>query len=171
MLIRLALISVAAFLQASFVLPMSLMRAWALGAYLSGVLLVRNASSQLGIVRHLASGPFGYLRSVPPKDLVTFFLFGAAWGSGAVLFGLGMDRFDLEIGYPSIMGLSALIGVLVSLFFSKLDAVVSLRGVVVCLGMVIAIAGMIVLLNRRVSETFLYGSSYPRRLKPSLNKG
>jgi L-rhamnose-H+ transport protein len=49
----------------------------------------------------------GALASVPARDIGVLVLFGAGWGVGAVLFGLGMERLGMSLGYPVIMGLIA----------------------------------------------------------------
>lgn len=144
MFIGLALILIAAFLQGSFMLPMGMTRAWCWEHIWAVFSLFGMVFLNWLLFVTLLPDALAIYASVPLKDLVTLFLFGAGWGLGAVLFGLGMDRLGLVIGYPLIMGLSALTGALVPLFSSKLDVVFSSRGGVVCLGTVIAIAGIIV---------------------------
>ena len=53
----------------------------------------------------------------PPRDIAIFTLFGAARGLGAILFGLGMDKLGMALGYPIIMGLIASLGAFISLGF------------------------------------------------------
>lgn len=103
MLIGFALILVAAFFQGSFMLPMSHTREWAWEHTWAVFSLLGMILLNWLMFIVLFPKPFAIYASVPTRDLVTLFLFGAGWGFGAVLFGLGMDRLGLAIGYPLIM--------------------------------------------------------------------
>src|SRR5689334_23321001 len=54
-------------------------------------------------------------RSAPIGASAILVLFGFGWGIGAVLFGLGMERLGMALGYPIIMGLVACLGSLIPL--------------------------------------------------------
>src|ERR1700686_870960 len=58
---------------------------------------------------------FTVYAATPARDITVLALFGLGWGVGAVLFGLGMDRLGMALGYPIIMGLIARPGGLVPL--------------------------------------------------------
>jgi L-rhamnose-H+ transport protein len=70
-------------------------------------------------------------------------LFGAGWGVGAVLFGLGMDRLGMALGYPIIMGLIASLGALIPLliFFPKM--LLTSKGLVLLAGTALVITGIV----------------------------
>ena len=91
-----------------------------MGAHLGDLLLAGHVSLELD--RYPSAGP-KYLRSVcdfARHDLAVLALFGMGWGLGAVLFGLGMDRLGMALGYPIIMGLIAGLGALIPLLvFSR----------------------------------------------------
>jgi L-rhamnose-H+ transport protein len=137
------LVLLAGLLQGSFILPMTLVKQWAwehtwatfslLGMFIFNwiitVLLVPNILSIYG--------------AAPSRDLVILALFGIAWGSGAVLFGLGMDRLGMALGYPIIMGLIASLGALIPLLVFFPQALFTLKGLVLIAGTTLVIFGIV----------------------------
>ena len=108
----LALVLLAALLQGTFVLPMTMVKSWS-WEHLGDLLVAGHVSLELD--RYPSPGP-KYLRSVcdfAAHDLAVLALFGMGWGLGAVLFGLGMDRLGMALGYPIIMGFIAGLGALI----------------------------------------------------------
>jgi L-rhamnose-H+ transport protein len=81
---------------------------------------------------------------VPRHDLFVLAAFGAGWGVGAVLFGLGMNKLGLTLGYPLIMGLNAAVGALVPLLWLRQAEPVSARTLTLTCGIALAICGIIV---------------------------
>src|SRR4029077_17223073 len=72
------------------------------------------------ITLYLVPGIFAVYGASPSHDLAVLALFGMGWGIGAVLFGLGMDRLGMALGYPIIMGLISGLGALIPLLaFSR----------------------------------------------------
>jgi L-rhamnose-H+ transport protein len=71
-------------------------------------------------------------------------LFGAGWGIGAVLFGLGMDRLGMALGYPIIMGLIASLGALIPLIIIQPESLFMTRGLVLLTGMALVIIGIVI---------------------------
>jgi L-rhamnose-H+ transport protein len=72
------------------------------------------------------------------------------WGLGAVLFGLGMARLGLALGYPIIMGLIASFGALVPLAVFFPQTLLSLKGLLIACGMLVVLAG--IMLCARAAE-------------------
>ena len=70
----------------------------------------------------------------PTRDLVVLGLFGMGWGVGAVLFGLGMERLGMALGYPIIMGLIASLGALIPLLVFFPQTLLTTRGLVLLAG-------------------------------------
>src|SRR5882757_2134848 len=79
----------------------------------------------------------------PARDLAILALFGLGWGMGAVLFGLGMDRLGMALGYPIIMGLIASLGALIPLlvFFPRM--LFTTKGSVLLAGTALVIVGIV----------------------------
>jgi L-rhamnose-H+ transport protein len=65
------------------------------------------------------------------------------WGAGAVLFGLGMDRLGMALGYPVIMGLIASLGSLVPLLIFFPQALLTRRGLLLLAGTALVVFGIV----------------------------
>jgi L-rhamnose-H+ transport protein len=137
------LVVIAGFCQGSFVLPMTLARKWrwehmwvtfsVLG------MLIFNWILAFASIPNLRSA----LASVLPRDLATLILFGAGWGIGAILFGLGMERLGMSLGYPIIMGLIACLGAVIPLAVFFPETLLAPKGSVLLAGTAVAILGII----------------------------
>jgi L-rhamnose-H+ transport protein len=79
----------------------------------------------------------------PGPDLAVLALFGLGWGVGAVLFGLGMDRLGMALGYPIIMGLIASLGALIPLLVFFPQTLFSSKGLVLLAGTALVIFGIL----------------------------
>jgi len=133
----------AGFLQGTFFLPMTLTRKWAwehtwAAFSLFGMLLFNWIISLLVFpnVVHL-------YRAVPSPALFQLALLGAGWGVGAVLFGIGMDKLGLALGYPIIMGLIAGLGATIPLVVFLPGELLTVRGLVLGAGMAVVILGIV----------------------------
>jgi L-rhamnose-H+ transport protein len=129
--------------QGSFVLPMTLVRKWRwehtwLAFSLLGMFVFNWAFGFAGIP-HMA----GALRDCPSRDLLILAAFGAGWGVGAILFGLGMARLGMSLGYPIIMGLISALGALIPLAVFFPAQLFAPKGLVVMGGTVLALAGIV----------------------------
>jgi L-rhamnose-H+ transport protein len=144
LLTGLALVSVAGVLQGSFILPMTLTRHWkwehnwAVFSLLG--MLVFNWIIAAQVLPDLA-GAYG---DTPARDLQVLLLFGALWGVGAILFGMGMDRLGMALGYPIIMGLILSLGALIPLLFLNPSGLLARPGLLLLGGTVVTIAGIVV---------------------------
>ena len=142
MLLGLALVLLAAFCQGTFLLPMALTRKWAWEHNWAAFSLFAMWLLNWTLAWVLLPDPWRLYASVPRSDLLLLVVFGAAWGVGAVLFGLGMDRLGLTLGYPLIMGLNAACGTLAPLFWFGAGRVFSSRGLLVLSGAIVALIGI-----------------------------
>jgi L-rhamnose-H+ transport protein len=82
-------------------------------------------------------------RQVPVKELLLLFSFGLLWGVGAVLFGIGMERLGMSLGYPVIMGLIAATGALLPMILTKPETIFTGKGAGVIAGCVLVIVGIL----------------------------
>ncbi len=139
----LLLVLVAGILQGSFVLPMTLTRQWkwehnwAVFSLLG--MLVFNWAIATQVLPDLA----GAYRNTPLRDLQVLLLFGALWGVGAILFGMGMDRLGMALGYPIIMGLILSLGALIPLLILNPSGILSLPGLLLLAGSGVTIGGIV----------------------------
>lgn len=138
-----SLVLIAGFFQGSFVLPMTLTKKWewehSWGTFSLFGMLIFNWILALLLIPNILS----IYQSVASQDIITLILFGAGWGVGAILFGLGMDRLGMALGYPIIMGLIASIGSLIPMLIFFPETLIQARGIALLGGMVITIIGII----------------------------
>lgn len=137
------LVLIAGFFQGTFVLPMTMTKKWkwehTWGTFsLLGMLVFNWVLAIIFIPETLSI--YG---AVPARDIVILILFGAGWGIGAILFGLGMDRLGLALGYPIIMGLIASLGALIPLLVFFPETLLEAKGLVLLGGTVLAIVGIV----------------------------
>jgi len=137
------LVLLAGLLQGTFVLPMTLVRKWSwehtwatfslLGMFIFNWIITLLFVPQI----------FKVYAAAPSRDLTILALFGLGWGLGAVLFGLGMDRLGMALGYPIIMGLIASLGALIPLSIFFPESLLARKGLVLLLGTAVVILGIV----------------------------
>jgi L-rhamnose-H+ transport protein len=86
---------------------------------------------------------FSIYAATPQSTLLILGALGLGWGTGAILFGLGMDRLGMSLGYPIIMGLIAVLGGLIPFVLFHPQDLLTRRGAIYLLGTILAIAGII----------------------------
>src|SRR5215469_550656 len=155
------LVLLAGLLQGTFVLPMTLVHGWSwehtwatfslLGMFVFNWIITFTLIPQIGTVYSLS----------PAGDLVILALFGAGWGVGAILFGLGMDRLGMALGYPVIMGLIASLGALIPLLLFFPQTILAAKGLFLLGSTVLVIIGIVLgsLGGSRRSSSSIGGSS------------
>jgi L-rhamnose-H+ transport protein len=145
LIFALAAVLAGGILNGSFVAPMKKLRGWRWehGWFVysvSGLILIPWIAAvttvpSLGEVFQTA--PAGALRQV--------LLFGFGWGIGSVLFGLGVDRLGLAVGYGLILGLIAPIGTFLPLLVLHPERLLTAQGVSLLAGTAIVLAGIVLL--------------------------
>jgi L-rhamnose-H+ transport protein len=78
------------------------------------------------------------------RDFAAPVLFGAGWGVAQVLFGLSIARLGLALGYAVIIGLGAVLGSLVPLFFQRREVLATPQGFLILSGVAVMAAGIAV---------------------------
>jgi L-rhamnose-H+ transport protein len=86
---------------------------------------------------------FAVYSASPVKDLAVLALFGLGWGVGAVLFGLGIKRLGMALGYPIIMGLIASLGALIPLLVFFPQSLFTNKGLFLLAGTALVIFGIV----------------------------
>ena len=133
----------AALLQGSFVLPMTLVRQWSWEHTWATFSLLGMLVFNWVITVLFIPNIFAVYTASPARDLMLLALFGLGWGVGAVLFGLGMDRLGMALGYPIIMGLIASLGALIPLLVFFPQTLLTLKGLVLLAGTALVIFGIV----------------------------
>ena len=143
LLLGFSLVLIAGFFQGTFILPMTLTRkwqwehTWATFSLLG--MIVFNWILSIIFMPNILN----IYSSVPLQDTIILILFGAGWGIGAILFGLGMDRLGMALGYPIIMGLIASLGALIPLIIFFPNTLFATKGMVLLLGTALVIFGIV----------------------------
>jgi L-rhamnose-H+ transport protein len=132
----------AALLQGTFVLPTTLVREWAWEHTWATFSLLGMLVFNWIITLLFVPDIFSVYAASPARDLVVLGLFGLGWGVGAVLFGLGMDRLGMALGYPIIMGLIASLGALIPLLVFFPQTLLTTKGLVLLAGTATVIFGI-----------------------------
>jgi L-rhamnose-H+ transport protein len=136
------LVLLAGILQGTFVLPMTLVRGWkwehTWATFSLLGMLVFNWLAVIVLVPNILA----VYAATPARDLMVLALFGAGWGVGAVLFGLGMEKLGMALGYPVIMGLIASLGTLIPLLIFFPGTLMTGRGLILLGGTVLVIVGI-----------------------------
>lgn len=90
----------------------------------------------------LVPGLTEVLASAPASVIWRVLLLGFGWGVGSVLFGLGVDRMGLAVGYGLILGLIAPIGTFVPLLVLSPERLQTREGQTLIAGTAIVLAGI-----------------------------
>lgn len=124
-------------------LPMKFARKWAW----ENTWLVFGVVSLVVLPWMLAAGTapnlFAIYAGVPAKAYTAPLLFGFGWGIAQVLFGLSIARLGLALAYAIIIGLGALLGTLVPLFFQRREVLGTTAGTTVLTGLAIMVGGIV----------------------------
>lgn len=129
-------------LNGSFVAPMKRLRRWQwenswLVYTLIGLLIIP------WIVAPLAVPDLGgVLAGASWQTILAVILFGLGWGLGSVLFGLGVQRMGLAVGYGLILGLIAPIGTFLPLAVLHPGRLFTAQGRALMIGTAIVLAGI-----------------------------
>jgi L-rhamnose-H+ transport protein len=142
LLIGFLLVLLAALLQGTFVLPMTLVRQWSWEHTWATFSLLGMLVFNWTITLLLVPNIFAVYSASPARDLCILALFGLGWGVGAVLFGLGMERLGMALGYPIIMGLIASLGALIPLLVFFPQTLFKGRGLILLAGTALVIFGI-----------------------------
>jgi L-rhamnose-H+ transport protein len=130
-------------LNGSFVAPMKKLPSWkwenSWFVYSIAGLLVIPWIAALATVPDLGRVLGGASSAVVWRVL----LFGFGWGIGSVLFGLGIARMGLAVGYGLILGLIAPIGTFLPLIVLHPEQLQTTRGISLIVGTAIVIAGIV----------------------------
>jgi L-rhamnose-H+ transport protein len=139
------MVTLAGILQGSFAVPMKRMSAWRwenswLLFALSG-LIVFPWIINFATVPNVTSVYAGASTST----LIKVLMFGLLWGVGATLFGLGISRVGMALGFALILGITASFGSLLPLAILDPEQLAAKRGLALIVGTAIMVVGLVFL--------------------------
>jgi L-rhamnose-H+ transport protein len=139
------LVLVGGMLNGSFAAPMKRLSAWRWEniwlVYVFTGLVIFPWAIALATVPHLA----GVYQQASASVLAKVSLFGFTWGIGAVLFGLGIARVGLALGFAVILGITSSFGSLLPLAILHPDQLGTRRGLALMAGTVVMTLGLVFL--------------------------
>ncbi|MBM3803258.1 MAG: hypothetical protein FJW26_13235 [Acidimicrobiia bacterium] len=91
-----------------------------------------------GTIKNLAD----VLKMADNRDLFLVFVFGLAWGCGAVFFGLSLKMAGMALSYAIAVGLGAAVGSLAPLGLLHAQKVFTQRGLIVMSGVFLVVIGV-----------------------------
>ena len=124
------------FLGLKYVEPWKWENIWALYAVFS--LIALPAGLALATVPHLSE----MLARAPASALAMVFLYGAGWGIGSVLAGLGVDKMGMAMGVAVLIGVTAAIGTFVPLVVNTPQLIFTGKGLLVILAVAVLLLGV-----------------------------
>src|ERR1700758_2707682 len=138
----LAVVVLAGILQGSFAAPMKRMSAWRwenswLLFALSGLIIfpwIINFATVPNVLQVYSA--------VSTSTLIKVVSFGLLWGAGATLFGLGIARVGLALGFALILGITASFGSLIPMAILHPDQLTTKRGLALILGTLVMVIGL-----------------------------
>ena len=138
-------VTLAGILQGSFAVPMKRMsgwhweNSWLIFAWFG--LIVFPWIINFVTVPNVAS----VYAAALPSTLIKVFGFGLLWGVGATLFGLGISRVGMALGFALILGITASFGSLLPLVILHPEELVAKRGLALMAGTTVMIVGLVLL--------------------------
>jgi L-rhamnose-H+ transport protein len=126
----------------SFVAPMKRMKRWSWEAgwlvySIFGLVVIPWAAAWITVPRL-----WQIYAEAPAGTLLTVLGYGFGWGIGSVLFGIGVSRMGLAVGYGLILGLIAPIGTFYPLLMLHPERLFSAQGRALTMGTLIVLAGI-----------------------------
>lgn len=145
MFLGLLLAAIGGGLDASQALVMSIAKRWRWEAIwlvwaISGCFILPWATAFL-LLRD--PNPIEVYRAVSPKTLAMVALYGAGWGVGAVLFGLGIIRVGMGLGLGIVVSLTAANGTLLPLLLKHRDRLFTSEAAGVYLSVALLVLGIV----------------------------
>jgi L-rhamnose-H+ transport protein len=137
------LVLAAGLLQGTFILPMNLVRRWSWEHTWATFSLLGMFAFNWIIILLLVPNILTVYAASPGRELALLALFGMGWGVGAVLFGLGMEKLGMALGYPIIMGLIASLGALIPLLVFFPQTLLTRRGLLLLGGTALVVMGIV----------------------------
>jgi len=138
----LLVVALGAAMQGSFALPQKFIRGWAWEKmWLVYSITAMIALPWLLIMTAIPEAWWAY-PGVPGGVIARTALFGAGWGVGSVLFGLGIARVGMALAFAIIISLTAAVGSIVPLAVLHPEQLATRRGLLLFAGLAVVVIGV-----------------------------
>jgi L-rhamnose-H+ transport protein len=136
------LVALAGGLQGSFFLPMTYTKNWKwehswLVFSFFAMLIINWLIATL-----LINGLGDVISRIPRNTFFIVLVSGTVWGLGTILFGKAMEQLGMALGYPVIMGISAVAGMVIPAVIFSPEVFLTLKGWVMLSGALISVTGI-----------------------------
>jgi len=128
-------------LQGSFAVPMKRMPAWRWENTWLVYSLVGMVAAPWLLVWATIPHPGQAIAGASSTTLMEVTLFGFGWGVGSTLFGLGISRVGMALGFAIILGLTSSLGSLLPLVVLQPEQLFTRQGYALLCGLVLALLG------------------------------
>jgi L-rhamnose-H+ transport protein len=141
----LAVVVLAGILNGSFAAPMKRMSAWRWEN--SWLLFALSGLIVFPWIINFATVPnvISVYTGASPSTLLKVLLFGLLWGVGSTLFGLGISRVGMALGFALILGITASFGSLLPLAILHSEQLMAKRGLALIVGTAVMVVGLVFL--------------------------
>ncbi len=159
-------------MQGSFTLPQKYMRGW---AWEKSWLLYSVAGMIVFpwlLVALLVPEPGAVYAGAGSGVVARTALFGAGWGIGSVLFGLGVARVGIALGFAIIISLTAALGSVVPLAVLQPEKMATTQGLLLIAGLAAVIGGIVLCAKAgALKESATRGRGFGRGLAICIASG
>lgn len=138
----LLVVALGAAMQGSFALPQKYIRGWAWERMWLAYSITAMVAIPWLLILAAIPQAWGAYGAAGGGVLARTALFGAGWGIGSVLFGLGIARVGMALAFAIIISLTAAVGSLVPLAVLHPDQLASRRGGLLFIGLAVVVAGV-----------------------------
>jgi len=138
----LALVTAAGVMGGSFTVPMKSVRGWVWEKIWLLYSIVGMVIVPWLLVGFFVPDPAAVFASVSGTELARTALFGAGWGIGSVLFGLGVTRVGTALAFAIVVSMTATLGSLIPLAVLQPAELTTGRTLWLLLGLVIVLVGL-----------------------------
>jgi L-rhamnose-H+ transport protein len=129
--------------QGSFALPMKRMSGW----HWENTWLVYSVVAMIALPWLLVAAtvphPAEAFKLTSTAILVKVALFGFGWGVGSTLFGIGIDRVGIGLGFAIILGVTASLGSLLPLIILSPERLLTSQGRALVAGLILVLGGIV----------------------------
>jgi L-rhamnose-H+ transport protein len=138
----LAVVVLAGILNGSFAAPMKRMSAWRWEN--SWLLFAFSGLIIFPWIINFATVPnvLAVYSGVSTSTLIKVVLFGLLWGAGSTLFGLGIARVGMALGFALILGITASFGSLIPMAILHPGELFLKRGIALIIGTIVMVVGL-----------------------------
>lgn len=136
------LVALAGGLQGSFFLPMTYTQNWKWEhswlVFSLFAMLIINWLIAISLIDNLEE----VIRQIPGDTFWIVLISGTVWGLGTILFGRAMEQLGMALGYPVIMGISAVAGMVIPAIILSPEIFLNLKGWIILAGSLISVTGI-----------------------------